>query len=403
MMLLSLGLLVITAYLVGWIFERIGLPKIIGYMLTGIGFSPSLLNLLSPEQLARADPILSLSLAFIVFEVGGELKWTNLKKEEAKIISITLLESLIPFFLISGGFFLIDWLWSGFLPMAQPTAILAFTLLLASMASPTDPTTTLAVIHQYKAKGKVKDTILSVAAIDDAMGILLFSLSTSIAMLLLGSGTSLWLSVGNALLEIGGGIIVGLVMAFIMHQLIHLLGISSEGQLIVLLVSLIALCYGIASYLKVDTLLSCMAMGLVLANTKNGHSFIFKTIQRYTEELIFVLFFVFSGLHLDIQSIPTASMPILIFILLRSIGKFTGSNIGARISHADPKVRRYTFGGLIPQGGIVIGLALIISQKPIFTDQFDLILSIIMGATLIHELIGPLTARYALRQAGEIQ
>jgi NhaP-type Na+/H+ or K+/H+ antiporter len=270
MMLVSLGLLVITAYLIGWIFEKVGVPKIIGYMLTGIAYSPSLLDLVSQEELTSADPLLSISLAFIVFEVGGELKWSKLKKEEAKIISITLLESLTPFILISGGLFLIGWVWSDFLPIHQAPVLLAFSLILASMASPTDPTATLAVIHQYKAKGKVKDTILSVAAIDDAMGILLFSFSTSIALLLLGSGSSLWLSLGEALLEIGGGIAIGVSMAFILHQLIHWLDIKSEGQLIVLLVSLIALSYGIADYLEVDTLLSCMAMGLTLANTQGG-------------------------------------------------------------------------------------------------------------------------------------
>jgi Kef-type K+ transport system membrane component KefB len=146
-----------------------------------------------------------------------------------------------------------------------------------------------------------------------------------------------------------------------------------------------------------------MTMGLTMTNTDHGHSYLFKTIQRYTEELIFVFFFVLSGLHLDIHGIPTAVLPILIYVLLRSTGKFVGSNLGARLSHADPKVRRYTFGGLIPQGGIVIGLALLVRQHAIFTEHFNLLLSIVMGATLIHELIGPLTSRKALQKAGEIE
>jgi NhaP-type Na+/H+ or K+/H+ antiporter len=371
-------------------------------MLVGILFAPTSLGLVTAEQMSMTSTLLDISLAFIVFEVGGELKWTTLKKEESKILSILLLESLTPFFLIGFGLWALSFPLAHLLPFSDPWERLAFTLLLASMASPTDPTTTLAVIHQYKAKGKVRDTILSVAALDDAMGILLFTLASSLTLLLIGSASNLWLATGSALIEIVGGILLGLVMGSILHLLVTRLTFESEGQLIVILFSLIALCYGLARYLQVDNLLSCMVMGLLLTNTHHGHRKIFQTIRRYTEELIFVFFFVLSGLHLDVTRIPLATLPILIYVVLRTIGKFSGSNLGARLSHADPKVRRYTFGGLIPQGGIVIGLALITSQRPELSSHFDLLITIVMGATLIHELVGPITARHALYRAGEI-
>jgi hypothetical protein len=65
-------------------------------------------------------------------------------------------------------------------------------------------------------------------------------------------------------------------------------------------------------------------------------------------------------------------------------------------------VKNYTAGGLIPQGGIVIGLALLINQDPAFSAIADPFINIILGATVIHELIGPVVAKFSLRKAGEI-
>src|SRR6056297_651377 len=128
---------------------------------------------------------------------------------------------------------------------------------------------------------------------------------------------------------------------------------------------------------------------------------IFTILERYTEQLIFVLFFTISGMHLDIFVLGDYYILILFYVMLRALGKFLGVNLGARRSVR--KVRRYTAGGLIPQGGIVIGLALLIKQDPAFSQISNEFINIILGATVVHELIGPVLAKFSLHRAGEIE
>jgi Kef-type K+ transport system membrane component KefB len=125
-------------------------------------------------------------------------------------------------------------------------------------------------------------------------------------------------------------------------------------------------------------------------------------LERYTEELIFALFFTLSGMLLDLAMIETMFGLIIGFIFLRGSGKWLGSRVGAILSRAPQKIRRHLFWGLLPQGGIVIGLALLLKSNPDFSEVADTVMSVTLGATVIHEIIGPLLAKRALQQAGEI-
>lgn len=400
--LLVIGFLVLVGYFMGRLCEIIGVPKIIGYIFTGILFSPNTLNWLKPDFIESTKPLLSFSLALITFEVGGELKWSKLKKREKDIFSITLLASAIPLVLITGVFYLSGFLFHWYLPLSDLSVIFAFSILLAALASPTDPTATLAVIHQYKAEGIVKDTILGVAAIDDALGIFVFSLGVAISSFILGESGNLQHSLYFALHHIGGGILVGLAGALIMDIFLNFSNkIKGEGNWIIITFSLIAMCYGIAAFFEMDELLACMVMGLTVVNTSDNHKVVFETIERYTEELIFLFFFVLSGLQLNIHMIPEALFPIVIFVLLRMFGKYSGSYLGAALVKSEPKIKKYTAGGLIPQGGIVIGLVLLLNQYEAFSGFYDILLAVVMGSVIFNELVGPLAARYSLQKAGE--
>jgi len=125
-------------------------------------------------------------------------------------------------------------------------------------------------------------------------------------------------------------------------------------------------------------------------------------IEQYTEELIFVLFFTVSAMHLDFFVLLSNYFLIFIFVLFRGIGKFLGTSLAATISKAPVKVKKYAAGGLIPQGGIVIGLALLLRQYPEFDSISLLTINLIIGATIMHEIIGPIFAKFALKKSNEI-
>lgn len=401
--LFAIGLLLVTGYIAGWLFDKIRIPKIIGYITTGIVFSPNSVDFVSHDIIESTFPLIEVCLAFIAFEVGGALKWAKIKEHEKEIISITILGSLLPFFFVTTGVIILGFLFPEILPFDTLTLILLASLL-GALASPTAPAATLAVMHQYKAKGKVTDTILGVTALDDVLGILLFSLTIGVIFIFTGGQSGLFGNpILNSLYEIGLAIVIGAILGLMIDIIDRFLPIEGEGRWIVIIFSLIIFNVGICQFLEIDILLSSMTMGIIVVNKCKKQRLIFRILERYTEDLIFLFFFLLSGLHLDIATLPNATVLIIIFVLLRTAGKFIGADLGARIVKADTSIRKYTAGGLLPQAGIVIGLVLSIYQEEEFKEISEILLTTIMGATIIHELIGPISAKAALTKAGEIK
>jgi Kef-type K+ transport system membrane component KefB len=347
---------------------------------------------------------MEICLAFIAFEVGGALKWSKIKKHEKEIISITLLASFFPFILIAAGIFSFGLLFPEILPFDSLTLLL-LALLLGALASPTAPAATIAIIHQYKAKGKVTDTILGVAALDDVLGILLFSFTITIIFMFTGGGQIGLFGnpVVSSLYEVTAAICVGTFIGIVIDPLAKFFPIKGEGQWVVIIFALLIFGVGISKALQIDILLSSMTMGMVVVNKCKQQKIVFKILERYTEDLIFLFFFLLSGLHLDLSTILQAAAPIFVFVLLRVTGKIIGANMGARVVGADRLIQKYVAGGLFPQAGIVIGLVLSIYQKERFREISELLLTIIIGATVIHELLGPVAAKYSLMKAKEIK
>lgn len=400
---LELGFLLVVGYLAGWLCHQIRLPKVIGYIATGIVFSPHTLPFIAYDFVIYTEPLMELSIAFIAFEVGGALKWSRIKKHEKEIVYITLLASFLPFIFISAGILLMG-LWA---PTQLPFSLVVLLLLamqLGALASPTAPAATLAIMHEYKAKGKVTDTILGVVSLDDTLGIILFSLVINSELFFTGSRSGLTAPVFfHVLYPIGGGLVLGICVAYVMMLAFHLLPKKEEGQWIVVIVSLIVICVGVCKWLHLDTLLAAMTMGIVIVNRSKYRHHIFRIIERYTEDLIFLFFFILSGLHLNITTIPQALPLILLFVTLRILGKYVGAWWGGKIAKSDNAIIKHTAGGLIPQAGIVIGLVLKVYQMEAFQVFAELLLTIIMGATIINELIGPIMAKHSLKKAGEIR
>jgi Kef-type K+ transport system membrane component KefB len=396
------GIILFSGFILGEICTRLGLPKVTGYIIAGIALNPDFTAIVPKSFLTRATLVTDIALAFITFSVGGTLSFSKLRTLGRPVISITLLEAEFAFLLVSGVFVL-----AGPAIFHQPEMhIVSFytplAILLASLASPTDPSATLAIVHEYKAKGQVTSTIMAVAAFDDILGILNFSLAISIAEILMLNESFALHSITLPLVKIVSSIIIGGFFGLVLNFLSKKINDESEGMLISLIISLLSLSFGAAGMLNADELLSTMTMGVVVVNYNVLKDQIFKILERYTEELIFILFFTISAMHLDFSVLVANYLAIIVFVLFRNIGKFSGTFVGGILSGSSISVRKFTAGGLIPQGGIVIGLALVIRQNPSFHFFSDVILNVIIGATIVHELIGPIISKLALRKAGEI-
>ncbi|MFO7873792.1 MAG: cation:proton antiporter [Bacteroidales bacterium] len=402
--LLTFGLLLILAHISGLLLQNTGLPKIIGYIATGVLLSPNSFDIIDASFTQATQPIMEICLAFIAFEVGGELKWEKIQSYKKDIISIALMESFAAYILTVTGIFSLNALFPQLISL-DPLHFTVFAFLLGALACPTAPAATLAVMHQYKAKGKVTNTILGVVALDDVLGILLFSITLSLIPIFVGGLEGLPANhhITDAVYKILVAILIGILLGYTIRFIAKFMKPSSEGIWVIIIFSLIIFCVGISEFLQIDKLLAYMTMGVVIVNTCDQHKIIFGILNRYTEELIFLIFFVLSGLHMDIMVFPQVAPIIVVFVIFRSIGKFAGVYTGASITGADKEIRKYTFGGLIPQAGIVIGLVLSIYQREGFMEIADILLTTIMGATIINELIGPVLTKYTLMKAKEIK
>lgn len=276
-------------------------------------------------------------------------------------------------------------------------------MVLASLAAPTDPSATLAVIHEYKAKGEVSSSMLEIAAFDDIVGIVIYTLVTAFAAIFMGkTDVAFGTSMLDMLIGIGGAVLTGALIGFLFNYLVKWFRKQTEGSLIVLTFGLVLLSYGISEYFGFESLLATLTLGAVVVNSNSFADKILQLMERYTDELIFVVFFTLSGLHLQLSSIGGSAVLIIIYILARAAGKFLGIYTGSILLNVSPNVKKFAAGGLLPQGGIVIGLALLIANDGIFDKMASMIIGIVIGAALIHEIAGPIASRFSLKKAGEI-
>lgn len=399
---LIVGIIIFCGFFFGEFASKIRLPRITGYIAAGILLNPGFVSFIPKDIAARTNLITNISLSFITFSIGGTLLFSKIKKLGKGIGFITLFEAEFSFLFVALGFIVLAKFIPG-LTSATFATFVAFGILIGAIASPTDPTGTLAVTHQYKSKGEVTTTILGVSAFDDATGIINYSVAVVFALsLMLHEKLSIIDSFGYPILIILGSLLLGVFFGLLLNFISFIVKRETEGVLIVVIFALLALCYGLANLFKVDELLSTMTMGAVVVNFNSKREKIFKMLSRYTEELVFVIFFTLSGMQLNFSVFSKVAVFVIVFAILRFAGKYSGSVFGAFLAKTDSKVRNLTSLGLVPYGGIVVGLALLIKQNPAFDSFSDIILSIIIGSTVIHELIGPVLAEVAFKRAGEI-
>lgn len=401
---LTVGIILVTGFIFGEIATKIKLPKVTGYILAGILLNPRIFNIVPASFPSHTNAVTNICLSFITFSIGGTLLYSRIKKLGKSIVTITVCEAEFAFLAVILGFL-------ATLPffIRGPNATwfatyIPISLLIGSLASPTDPSATLAVAHQYKAEGEVSSTVMGVAASDDALGIINYSLAVVLAKVFIthqkfNAGTSLL----GPLIVIAGAILLGMAFGFIFNLITEFIKKETEGVFIVVIIGLLSVAFGVAKLLGVDELLTTMTMGIVVVNFNAKRDKIFQMLERYTEELIFVLFFTLSGMHLNFSVLSKSLALVFLFAIFRIFGKVTGTMVGASISKASAAVRKYTAGGLIASGGIVVGLALMLKQTPAYNAISDIIINVIIGATVIHELIGAICVKMVFKKAGEIK
>lgn len=363
------------------------LPNVSGYLLIGVLLGSSFFNIISPEDIEVLEVISELALAFIAFNIGSEFVIKEIKKFGRKIFWITLGEVIGAILLVFSVMYFV---------FRQD---FPFSIVIASMSAATAPAATLLVIRQYQAKGPLTKTILPVVALDDILGIIAFGIALALAKVSISgeslSVISLILSIGG---EIFGSILLGFVLGLILTISVKKLQSHDDYQIASLIA--IGLGMGISTALGLSPLLTNIVIGTTLVNLVPRTDRVFGSVNNFVPAF-YVLFFTLAGASLELGILRQIGLIGTAYVLARGFGKYMGSYIGSTYVKAEDVVKKYLGFALLPQGGISIGLLILVRQQ--MPEYSDAITTIIMFSILIYETSGPIFSKYALKKSGEIK
>lgn len=382
--LIAIGIFLLLGYAAHVFGSRAHVPRVTLLLLVGVALSPNALGVI-PEGVAEWFPLVSeVALSMVGFMLGERFLARRFREIGKLVITVSVAETLCAAFAVLLGLLVIG------VPIEMA-------LILAGIAPASAPAATVDVIREVRARGPLSDCVLSVVAIDDVYGILLFSLLFAISQAIPVDSFS-WQLLVQASWEIVGaiglGALIGIPMAWVS-------GHARPGELTLIeTLGFVLLCGGLAIFLEVSYLMASIALGAVVANRAKHHERPFHAIEGISQPFL-VVFFLLAGFEFDASQFTSFGLAGVTYVAARSFGLIGGGYIGARIAGAPPTVQKYIGWCLLPQAGVALGLGLLAAQR--FPQHGAAILSLIVGTTFLFEILGPVATRVCLRLAGEIR
>ncbi len=395
---LLLGIAIFAGTVGAKVIQKLHIPQIVGYIVIGIILGP-LLEIISHDMVQDLRPLSLFALGIIGFMIGGELRSDVFKKYGRQFFIILFSQGVGAFLLVA----IIASIALRLLRFDMSTSV-AIGLVLGAIASATAPAATVNVLWEYKTKGPLTAAILAIVALDDALALLLYRVAATAADALLGTGHDSALATGAVLLaEIVGAILLGFVAGVVLYYILKL--VKAEDKILAFSIASLLLVVGVSIKAEMGPILPAMTFGVTIANLAPRQSRgIFGLVEKFSPP-IYISFFVLAGAHVEFDKIaPWIMAMIVVYTLCRVVGKVAGSWLGARYSGAPAVVRKYLGICLLPQAGVAIGLAILSGQH--FTGELahlaHLIIMVVMTATFLMEILGPMLVKVGVKKAGEV-
>lgn len=397
----ALGFILLCAYTFGEIAQRVGMPQVVGYIVTGVLFGPHLKPLLFGDSIpvlfneGVVDDIKiinGLAIGLIGLTAGGELKLGALKKDAPAIGAIITAQTLITPILVGGGIFALGKLFPDTLPfLTDTTALGAAALVFGTLAIGTSPATTLAVVTETRSKGPLTNLLLGSVIAKDVSTVLVFLIALQIAAgWVSGSEFDAFL----ILSELGGSVLIGIVMGLLI--IAYLRWINAE--LVLFTVTVVFVGQAVAATLHLEALLCFIVAGFIVENGPGGQG------ERMIHELerlslpVFVVFFTVAAARLELAALADYWPVALVYVGFRTISMVSGTWIGTAVTKASPVAHAHLWYTLFPQAGVTLTLAGLLAGKVPWAEEFE---TIIMATILVHIIVGPILAKLALMRSGE--
>ena len=403
---LSLSVALLAGLLLSRLAKKVQLPAVTAYLVAGVLIGPFVLGRIgipgigiTGEQIEGFGLISDLALGFIAFSMGSEFRISQLKRIGKQATFVGVFQALFTTVIVDAALIILH--------LIIPDKFsLQSAIVLGAVATATAPAATLMVVKQYKAKGPVTDILLPVVALDDAVGLVVFAVSFGIARSL-GTGT---VNVTSVILEPVLEVILSLFLGFVMGLLFTLCEkyFHSRSKRMAVSVTFVMMTVAISSmsfeigpvHIGFSSLLACMMLGTVFCNICEVSEELMERADRWTTPVL-ILFFVISGAELELSVFADIMVVLIgaVYIISRSLGKYFGAGISARLSKCNPNVVKYLGITLLPQAGVALGMAIkAIELGP----EGAIVRNITLFAVLVYEIIGPLLTKVALTKAGDI-
>ena len=393
---LLFGIVVLAGTVAERLFQKLHIPQVVGCIFIGILLGNSVFNLVTIKTIEALKPFTMFTLGIIGFMIGGELRREVFKKYGKQFFIILFSQGFGAFLLVMIGVTLLMYSFNNTWNISISTG-----LVLGAIASATAPAATVNVLWEYKTRGPLTAAILAIVALDDGLALLLYRAAATGAQTLTGANDVSVLTTTSLLLgEILGSILLGFMVGVGLYYLLKF--VRADDKILAFSISSLLIVVGVSMIFDIDPILPAMTLGITIANTARRQSkSLFELISKFTPP-IYISFFVLAGAHMEFGNI-TAWMVIMIgvYVVCRVIGKVAGAWFGANYSNAPVVVRKYLGICLLPQAGVAIGLAILAGQQ--FEPEFGkTIIMVVMTATFIMEILGPIFVKAGVKKAGEI-
>ncbi len=399
----SIAALILLGITGGKLVEIIKFPKVTGYILIGILIGPGVAGVLTHEMLDHFIIIRQMAIGFIGYTIGLELKFDKLRKTGKQVTIITLSQALLTTILVTLAIV-------SYLSVTNGDYVWTYGLILGAIATATAPGPIVAVVKNFRTKGPVTDVLLPLVALDDAIGIMIFAVMLSIGVSLLGvsDGTNMAHMIWEPVKEIGLSLGIGLILGLVLYGLAKKFNRDDDKILLMITIGIVIAAIGIGQVVHASAILLPMTVGVVLTNMIDEQYE--KRLTRNTDLFsapILLGFFTLAGAELDLHVLRLIGYMGVIYLVVRVIGKVLGAHFSAKWVKAPPTVVKYLGFTLIPQAGVAIDMALTAELRFASLPGFEIIgseiMTIVLAATVIYEVLGLIVVKSALGRAGEIE
>ena len=405
--LVSIAFALVAGLLMSRAAKPLNLPAVTAYLVAGLIIGPFCIGRLdiaglgfnSLEQVGAMDIISQTALGFIAFAIGNEFRLKDLKTMGRAAITVGILQAVITTVLVDCALIALHF-------MLPSVISLSSAITLGAIAAATAPAATLMVVRQYKAEGPLTKLLLMVVAIDDAVGLVLFSVSFGIASALETGTISAVSVILEPVIEIGASAVLGALAGYALHFLEKYF--HSRSKRLSLAVAFVLLTVGFSQkkfniggvHVGFSLLLVCMVTGTIFCNICETSEELMARIERWTAPLN-MLFFILSGaeLNLTVLANPMVILIGVVYIIFRSVGKIGGAYVSCRMEKTTPVIQKYLGITLLPQAGVALGMALTAANL----SDGQMVRSVVLFSVLVYELVGPTLTKWSLFKAGEIK